>query len=785
RRMAKTLGERVGITVGYRVRRDVRVSSATRIEVVTEGILTRMLQSDPGLEGVGCVIFDEYHERSLAADLGLAFALEAQAALRDDLRLLIMSATLDGERIAAMLTEAGEAPVPVVSSHGRAFPIETRYLDTGDARDRRPVWLTLPERIADAVRLALSEESGSVLAFLPGVGEIRRTESLLRAGALPKDVRLAPLYGTLDQRAQDAALAPAPAGTRKVVLATPIAESSLTIEGVRVVIDGGYARAPRFSPRTGMTSLETVRVSRASADQRRGRAGRTEPGVCYRLWGVLDDQHLAPFAPPEIVETDLAPLALELAVWGVPDADSLHWLDAPPQAALSQARDLLRQLGALDARGVATTHGRAISQLGLHPRLGHLLLRGRELGIGRTACNVAALLSQRDPMRARDGATADADVRLRLDDLQRERGASSPLGLSVDRGAVQRIREEAEHLARLIGLAGTHRSDTVDSSGAAGLLTALAYPDRIAQRTSNNRYKLRTGHAAALSHDQLLSESAYLAIAALDDRRGAAKVFSAAPLTSDDLETHFADHIEAVDLVEWSADAGRVVARRQRRLGALVLSDGPLVSPDPDALADALLNGIREAGLQALPWSKSSRGLQDRLRFLHHHRPDQWPDVSDATLLTSLEVWLRPHLIGRRRLDEVRALDLSALLLTPLDWQQRNALDRLAPSHLTVPSGSNRPLDYSTPETPVLAVRLQEVFGLMETPRLLDGTVAVTMHLLSPAQRPVQVTQDLAGFWAWSYFDVRKDLRGRYPKHHWPENPLEATPTARAKRRRS
>ncbi|MEM9997546.1 MAG: ATP-dependent helicase HrpB [Bacteroidota bacterium] len=783
RRMAHSLGERVGQTVGYRIRREVKVGAQTRIEVVTEGILTRMLQSDPTLDGVGLLIFDEYHERSLAADLGLAFALDAHHGLREDLRLLVMSATLDGERIAALMADEAGSPAPIVTSRGRAFPVETRYVEAPARRSSRRGGASgvrdLPERMSDAIREALADEPGSVLAFLPGVGEIRRTEALLRDGSLPADVRLAPLYGALDQRAQDAAIEPAADGVRKVVLATPIAETSLTIEGVRVVVDGGYARTPRFSPRTGMTRLETVRISAASADQRRGRAGRTEPGVCIRLWGPLEQAHLAAFTPPETVLADLAPLALELAAWGITDATSLRWLDPPPDAALSQARDLLRDLGALDRSQQITQRGRQMVRLGLHPRMAALLIEGKALGLGATACAVAALLGERDPLRAAPGTTADADLRLRLDVL-RSGSTPLPLGHRADPRAVQTLRAEAAHLRRRLSV-----PDAPLEAEAAGLLVALAYPDRIAQRMTGRRYRLRTGHQAALSHDQPLADAEYLAVAALDDRPGGAKLFLAAPLALDDIEAHFGDQIREVDVVTWDAESERVVARRQAHLGALVLRDAPLPDPSPDAVTEALLDGLCGAGIEALSWSKEAQHLQDRLRFLHAHRPEAWHDVSDAALLDTLADWLGPHVYGLRRLADVRKLDLDAVLRARLDWPQQQALDRLAPSHLRVPSGSNLRVDYSEPEAPVLAVKLQEVFGWTETPRLLDGTIPVTMHLLSPARRPVQVTQDLAGFWASSYFDVRKDLRGRYPKHPWPENPLEATPTARTKRRRS
>ncbi len=773
-RMASTLGERVGQTVGYRVRMDTKVGRETRVEVVTEGVLTRMLQSDPALDGVGLVIFDEFHERNLPSDLGLAFVLETQAALRDDLRLLVMSATLDGARVASLLDDA-----PLLTSAGRAFPVETHFLD----RMPEPHWRIEGHAIA-AVRRALAEHDGDVLVFLPGAGEIRRTESMLTEAGLPPGVTVAPLYGDLPQDAQDRAIEPSPAGTRKIVLATPIAETSLTIEGVRVVVDGGLARAPRFDPNSGMTRLETVRISNASADQRRGRAGRLGPGVCYRLWTPPVQAHLAPHTPPEILTTDLAPLALELAAWGVHDPADLRWLDPPPSAAFSAARDLLADLGALDG-GTITAHGRAMAALGFHPRLAHLALRGRDLGVGATACDLAALLSERDLFRRQGDTYPPADLRLRLELLatRDERSDSGfSRGYAVSRGAVHRVRKEAAHWRKRLGVGDRDRD--ID---AAGVLLALAYPDRIAERRPGGdgndvRFRLRNGRAAVLRNAGALGSAEYLVAAHLDGRRGESTIFLAAPITPEEIGAHFGGQIAAEDVIAWDGDAGLVRARRQERLGAVVLKDGPLPSPDPHAVAVALLDGIRERGLDALPWTKEARRLRERIGFLHHHDPD-WPDVSDAALLAGLSDWLLPHLVGMKRLDDLRRLDLVAILSGLVGWNRRADLDRLAPTHLTVPSGSHIPVDYSEPAAPVLAVRLQEVFGLSATPRVGGGRVPLTLHLLSPAQRPVQVTQDLASFWREAYFDVRKDLRGRYPKHPWPEDPLSAMPTNRSKRR--
>lgn len=764
--MARRLGEPVGRTVGYRVRLDTKVGPETRAEVVTEGVLTRFLQEDPALEGVGLVIFDEFHERSLHADLGLALCLEAKAVLREDLRLLVMSATLDGARVAKLLHDA-----PVVTSQGRSHPVTTHYLEAPPEGRLEPV-------VVSAVRRALREEEGDVLVFLPGQAEIARVEAGLRTGGLAPDVRVLPLYGNLPQADQEAAIAPGVPGKRKVVLATSIAETSLTIEGIRVVVDSGLMRVPRFSPRSGMTRLETVRVSNASADQRRGRAGRLGPGVCYRLWTRLEQQHLEPHSAPEVLEADLAPLALELAAWGVSDPSTLAWLNPPPAAAFAQARDLLAWLGALDAGGTITDHGRRMAGLALHPRLAHMVLKAIPMGHGAVACDLAALLSERDIFRA-EGGVANVDLRLRLETLRGHGTPAYARGGHVHAGAVQHVRRAAEAWKRQLRV----REDRGEME-ACGLLLAFAYPDRIAQLRPGQpgRFRLRNGRSAVLPEPQLLSEVPYLVAAELDGRQRESRIFLAAPVVQEDLENHFAEQIETEAVVAWDAGAQIVRARRRERLGAVILKDAPLPDPDPDALAAALLAGIAESGLDLLPWTKESRRLQERIVFLHRHDPS-WPDASDAALRASLGDWLGPHVYGMKRAEELQRLDLNQLLLGLLTWEQRSALDALAPSHLEVPSGSRIPIDYSRPEAPVLAVRLQEMFGATETPRIAGGRVPLTLHLLSPAHRPVQVTQDLASFWRDAYFDVRKDLKGRYPRHYWPDDPLEAEPTRRAKPR--
>ncbi len=772
RRMAHVLGEEAGQTVGYRVRMDTQVSAQTRIEVVTEGVLTRMLQHDPALDGVGGVIFDEFHERNLQGDLGLALCLEARAVLRPALRVLVMSATLDAAPVADLLDGA-----PLVTSEGRSYPVETRYAE------RMPDGYVVPH-VARAVRRALREElEGDVLVFLPGAGEIRRTEEELRDG-VAEHVELHSLFGNLPRRKQDRAIAPSTSGRRKVVLATDIAETSLTIEGVRVVVDSGLTRVPRFAPQSGMTRLETVRVSNASAEQRKGRAGRLAPGTCYRLWTRTTQQHLKPHAAPEIAVADLAPLALDLARWGTPDPSDLRWLDPPPDAAYAQARGLLRRLDALDDGGRITEHGRRMAALGLHPRLAHMLLRGQDLGEAAVACDLAALLSERDVLKGR-GQAPDADLRLRLEALRAVRRGERPRAgrtYYADEGTCRHVLRVARHWRRKLHVPRSARGDLE----ACGLLLAFAYPDRIAQQRDEQpgRFRLRNGQLAALDEGQLLAGAGYLVAAHLDGRRREARIFLAAPLAEDDLTEHFAHQIETDERITWDGAARRVRARRQERLGALVLKDGPLRHPDPEKMADALLEGIEEEGLALLPWTKRARRTQQRMQFLHHRDPGTWPDVSDAALTDTLGGWLRPHLYGTRRAEGLQRLDLAEVLLGRLDWKQRTQLDDLAPTHVEVPSGSRRPIDYSDPEAPVLAVRLQEMFGATRTPRIASGHVPLTLHLLSPAQRPAQITQDLAGFWQSTYFDVKKDLQGRYPKHYWPDDPLTATPTSRVRPRR-
>ena len=776
RRMAAMLGEAVGETVGYRVRLDTRVGPKTRIEVVTDGLFLRQLQEDPELPAVGAVLFDEFHERGIDSDLALALVQEARGALRDDLRLVVMSATLDGAPVAALLDNA-----PMVTSEGRAFPVETRHLDAPGPGTR------IEDAVAAAVRRALREEKGNALVFLPGAGEIRRVQSLLEQADLGPDVLIAPLYGDLTADAQDRAIAPSPPGTRKIVLATPIAETSLTIEGIRIVVDGGQMRVPRFDPRSGMTRLVTVKVSQASAEQRRGRAGRLEPGVCYRLWPEATHRALAAFTAPEIMDADLAPLALELAVWGVADPSRLAWLDPPPAAAMAQARELLRELGALAEDGQITPHGRRMAGFGVHPRLAHMMLKGKELGLGDLACEVAALLGERDIIRAQPGFR-DADLRLRvellrgLDDEGRMRGAGR--GLTVERGGAQQALKQSRQWKRQLGVKGGSAD-----IGATGLLVALAYPDRIGQRRPGSnaggaaaQYRLSGGRGAFFQEAEPLSAEDWLAVVDLDGAARESRIFLAAPVTLAELEDAFAEHIRTDTVVAWDGREQAVLARRRRMLFALVLKDERLSKPPADRIAAAMLEGIREMGLTCLPWSDELRRWQSRVLFLRRMEGEEWPDVSDAALLDTMEEWLTPFLDGVSRRAHLDRVELSNALRGLLPWAMQQRLDKEAPTHVEVPSGSRVPIDYSGDE-PVLAVRLQEMFGLAETPRIAGGRTPLLLHLLSPARRPVQVTRDLASFWANAYRAVKADLKGQYPKHYWPDNPLEAEPTARAKPR--
>jgi ATP-dependent helicase HrpB len=768
--MSEQAGSRVGGSVGYRIRRDTKVSRETRIEVVTEGVLTRILRSDPALEEYGLVIFDEFHERSLPGDLGLALTLQAQQLLRPDLRILVMSATLDGAPIAKLLGDA-----PIVTSEGRAWPVETKWLP-------RPKEQRVEAAVANAVRRALDEiPDGDILAFLPGAREIRAAASMLGSGAhdpRPTTLDVLPLFGDLRQDEQDKAIRPSSPGRRKVVLATSIAETSLTIEGVKVVVDGGMSRVPKFSPRIGMTRLTTVRVSRASADQRRGRAGRLGPGVCYRCWSESEEQMLTARGAPEILEADLAPLALDLAVQGVTPGE-LPWLDAPSPAAYAQAVELLKELGALDDMGRITAHGREVADFGIHPRLAHMLLKAGESdgadkadGSAVLACQLAALLGERDILRGA-GGPPDPDLTLRVEVLAGRRTSD------VDEGGVHRVLQEAKALASALGITSAPSAPSALSA----TLLALAYPDRIGKRRpgQSERFLLRNGLGAYTSAPSL-ARAEWIVAAELDGDPKESKIYLGAALTEEEVVELYADQIETVDEVTWDVGAEKVVAKRLERLGAIILSEKPVKDPDPQAVSEAVVAALARQGLTLLPWRDDAVELRARLAFLHEIDA-RWPDVSDAALQARADEWLAPHLIEIRKKGDLAKLDVAGLVMGILDWEQRRKLDDLAPTHLEVPSGSRIRVDYTDPKAPVLAVKLQEVFGWLDTPRIGGGKVPVTLHLLSPAQRPVQVTKDLANFWKTGYFEVRKDLRGRYPKHPWPDDPLTATPTKRAKPR--
>ncbi|PZQ47186.1 MAG: ATP-dependent helicase HrpB [Rhodovulum sulfidophilum] len=760
-RLAESLGERPGLRVGYRMRGESVKGAA--IEVVTEGILTRMIQSDPELHGIGLVIFDEFHERALATDLGLALALEIRGALRPDLKLLIMSATLDIAAVSALLGDA-----PIVTAEGRAFPVETRWLDRPAAPGAR-----LEAEVAELTLSALRETEGGVLVFLPGQAEIARTAARL-APALPADVSPRPLHGGLSLAEQRAALAPL-AGGRKLVLATAIAETSLTIPDIRVVIDAGRARRARFDPGSGMSRLVTERVTRAEAEQRRGRAGRVAPGWCYRLWTRGEEGALGLAPPPEILAADLTGLALEIALWGG-TAETMPFPTPPPAPALAEARALLTALGALDPRGAITPHGRALAGLPTHPRLGHMLRIAAEQGAGPLAADLAALAGARDPVRGA-GGPARADLAIRLQALRDPGVAEREHPVSVDRGAIAAIRAEAK---RLRGGLPAARAEAELSAGA---ILSLAYPDRIGKRRAGEapRYLLSGGKGAVVAPDDPLGRAPFLVIADLDGDPREAKVRTALPVTEAEIRALHAAALRAETVCEWSRRDRAVLARRRLMLGAVALEDRPWTEAPPDRVAAALAGGVRDLGLQALPWTPAARRFAARAEWLRG-RGAELPDFSEAGLLATLEDWLAPALPGRTRAEDLARVDLLAALEARLDWEARRRMDALAPVAFTAPTGTRVPIDYDG-AAPSIAVRVQELFGLTRHPVIGPDQAPLVVELLSPAGRPVQTTADLPGFWASSYADVRRDLRGRYPRHPWPEDPAAAEPTRRAKPR--
>ena len=762
--MAALLGEDLGETVGYQVRFERRIGPRTRIEVLTEGILTRRLQSDPALAGVGVVLFDELHEMNLPAALGLALTLDVVANLRPDLRILAMSATLDAGPLAALLGGA-----PLIQASGRPYPVAIRYAERDPGRD----WL--PALVA-TIRQALAGHEGDLLVFLPGAAEIERLRERL-AGLGEQGIEILPLHGALPVAEQDRVLGGSRDGRRRLVLATDLAETSLTIPGIGVVVDTGLTRKPRFEPGSGLTRLVTEAIPLASADQRAGRAGRLGPGICFRLWTRAQEAGRPEHRAPEILQSDLAPLALELALWGVRDPAALQWLHAPPRPAWEQAVALLIRLGALDAGGHITRLGRAMAGLPVHPRLA-ALLRGAPADLAGEAADLCALLSERDPWIRRPGEPGSADLGARLLALQAFRDRRGPGDMDGRRLAA--IDRAAAQLRRLVRGSEGHEQRAIATSG--GLL-ALAYPDRIAQRRleREGRYLLAQGSGAALPPGDPLASHPYLVAAGLDAAGRDGRIQLALPITEPEIQALFADRIQRERVLTW--DPGREAASAQEvtRLGAIHLTTQPAAILTTDPVADLLLARIRRDPGQALNWSDTARQFQARVLLMRALEPDAgWPDLTPPQLELSLETWLGPWLAGKTRLDEVQALDLAALLAAQLDWDQRQRLDLEAPASLVTPAGARRPIDYLAGQIPILAVPLQEMLGARETPSIARGRVPLLMQLLSPARRPIQLTRDLPGFWAGSYAQVRKEMRGRYPKHHWPEDPANAAPMARS-----
>jgi ATP-dependent helicase HrpB len=749
-RMAKTLGEKVGETVGYRVRFGSKISRATRIEVVTEGIFTRQILDDPELMGIAAVLFDEFHERSLDADLGLALARDAQTGLREDLRILVMSATLDGARVARLLGDAA-----VVESEGRMFPVETRYV--GRKSDA-----PLERQMADTIATALRAEPGSVLAFLPGAAEIRRTETMLRERVSDPSVEIVALFGALDASVQDRAIQPAPQGARKVVLATSIAETSLTIEGVRIVVDCGLSRVPRYEPDIALTRLETVRASRAAVDQRRGRAGRIEPGVCYRLWDEPQTNSFEAFTQPEILASDLSSLVLDLAQWGVSDPSQLAFLDPPPAPAWNEAKTLLRELEALDSDGRITAEGKSLRALPLPPRLARMIVDAAREGHGREAAQIAAVLSERGL------GGDDVDLDARLDRFSRDRGQRASAA-----------RQQAEGWVRQLG----EKSPTPSADLSTGVLLSLAFPDRVARNRGNGSFVLANGRGASVEQTAALARAPFLAVGELTGAAAKGRILLAAPITLTEIEQRFAHEIEAEDEIVFDTASMSLRGRRKRKLHAITLGEQTMQLQPTTDTARAFADGLAQAGLARLPWSKALQQWRDRVMFLRKAEGDAWPDLSDAALAAERAAWLEPMLHDKTALAQVTASDLSDAVMGLLAWDLRARLDREAPTYFEAPTGSQVAIDYEAEQGPTIAIRVQELFGLNVHPSIAQGKVPLVVELLSPAHRPVQVTRDLPGFWRGSYAAVRTDLRGRYPRHPWPDDPANALPTRRAKPR--
>ena len=749
-RMAQTLGERVGDTVGLRVRYVSKVSRRTRIEIITEGVFTRLILDDPMLEGVAAVLFDEFHERSLDADLGLALARDVQQGLRADLRILVMSATIDGARIAKLLGDA-----PVIESEGRAFPVDTRYV----GRDARPI----EPQVADTIARAMRAEPGSLLAFLPGAAEIRRTFGLLDGRTEPA-TDVVTLYGALASDEQDRAIAPAPAGRRKIVLATSIAETSITIQGVRMVVDCGLARVPRYEPDVGVTRLETVRVSRAAADQRRGRAGRTEPAVCYRLWDEPQTAALEPFARPEILAADLSSFALDLAAWGA-GPEQLAFLDPPPRGAMAEARALLEELGAIDGDGRISAEGKLLRRLPLPPRLARMVVDAARGGAAAIAAEIAALITERGL------GGDDVDLRERLTALHRDRAPRA---------------RDARAMAQRWAQAAPEESNAAGGDEAsAGALVALAYPERVAKNRggASGAFLLVNGRGATVDPASPLAREPFLAVAELTGTAAHGRILSAAPVTLAEIEQRFADRIATREDIIFDAASASLRARRSRRLGAITLAEQPMPVAPNETTAQKLADGIAGLGIARLPWTKALQHWRDRVMFLRASEDDEWPDLSDASLARTAAEWLTPLVADKTALGEITADKLNNALRTLVPWPLQRRLDAEAPTHFEAPTGSQVPIDYEAEGGPKIAIRVQELFGLDRHPAVAGGRVPLVIELLSPAHRPVQTTRDLPGFWRGSYAAVRTEMRGRYPKHPWPEDPIAAPPTRRAKPR--
>lgn len=763
RRMAETLGENVGDTIGLRARLETRVSKRTRIEVLTEGVFTRMILDDPTLDGIAAVLFDEFHERSLDADLGLALALDAQRSLRGDLRILVMSATLAGEKVADLLGGA-----PMIASDGRSFPVETRYLGKSPS-------LRLEDQMADAIERALRRDTGSILAFLPGQGEIRRTEERLRE-RLDRDAAIiAPLYGALDREAQDAAIEPAPPGKRKVVLATSIAETSLTIEGVRVVIDCGTSRVPRFDPDVGVTRLATVRVSRASADQRRGRAGRIEPGVCYRLWDEAETASLPAFGEPEIRSADLAPLVLDCAEWGVTDPQKLSWIDPPTSAALDAAREELRALSAIDEAGHLTETGRHLSALPLPPRLAAMLTAAAKSGEETAAAEIAAVLVERGL------GGNDTSLDHRLENFRRDR---SRRATEMRRLAESWARTARASLSQSSRGEGEKRNGKNGDRQSTAALLALAYPERIAKaRGARGQFLLANGRGAGLDATDALARAPFLVVAEMQGSAAATRIVLAAEIGEDEILRIASDRVATRDELAFDSESAAVRARRVRRLDAIELASEPRpANPGPET-ETVLAAGLASLGAGRLPWSKTQLQLRDRVAFLRVAGSADWPDLSDATLTATLAGWLGPYLTNKTRLADLTADDLGQAIDGLIPWALKRRLDEEAPTHFEAPTGNRHAIDYEGAGAPALHIRVQELFGLKAHPTIAGGRLPLTLHLLSPAHRPIQITRDLPGFWTGSWSAVKAEMKGRYPRHSWPDDPASAAPTARAKPR--